>query len=159
MKTVLLFLSIAFMPFLAAPAGAQQAAISTGTVTAVQPPAKQDQKRKAVPARAQTEKKEPASGDQYEQEGAVIIDAGSDEDSSARVSDNQPAAAAEPEDTAGRPRRIPASYGQLKGTLNDGGRSLLVFENESGGISFVQIGVGKNSVTWRLVSKISRSAD
>ena len=54
---------------------------------------------------------------------------------------------------------MPASYGQLKGTLSDGGRSLLVFESDDGTISFVQIFTGKNAVSWKLVSRIYRSAD
>ncbi len=164
MKTAL---SLAFILFLAAPAGAQEEAVSTGTVTAVHPHVRQSLKRKAVSAQKesnksapvvlQTEKKEPARGAQSEEEGAVMIDARGDEDYSGRFSDNEPAVA-EPEDPV-VPGGMPASYGQLKGTLNDGGRNLLVFENEEGSISFVQIFAGKSAVSWKLVSRIYRSAD
>ncbi len=175
-------LSLAFVLFLAAPAGAQQAA-STGTVTAVQPPAKRVPKRKAVPAPkedkknlpapVQTGKKEPAGreqssfapgaskgqgpaklarsgADQAEEEGAVMIDVRSGEDYSGNFSADESAAV---------PGGMPASYGQLKGTLADGGRSLLVFENEEGVVSFVQIVAGKDAVSWKLISRIYRSAD
>ena len=57
------------------------------------------------------------------------------------------------------PGGIPASYGQLKGAINDSGRSLLTFESDDGTISFVQIFVGKSAVSWKLISRIYRSAD
>jgi len=159
-------LSFACMLFLAAPALAQLEAAPAGTVAPVQPTAKQAGKRKAVPALkenkktapAQTEKKEPAKGDQSEEEGSVIIDARSDEDYAERFSDSEPAAAAEPVEIA-VPGGIPASYGQLKGAINDSGRSLLTFESDDGTISFVQIFVGKSAVSWKLISRIYRSAD
>jgi len=164
MKTVI---SLAFVLFLVAPACAQDEAVSTGTLTAVQPQVKKASKRKAVSAQKeygksalvgiQTEKKEPARGAQSEEEGAVMIDARGDEDYAGRFSDNEPATA-EPEDPV-VPGGMPASYGQLKGTLNDGGRNLLVFENEEGSISFVQIFAGKAAVSWKLISRIYRSAD
>ncbi len=150
--------SLVVLVFLAAPVGAQEAGVSTGTVTSVRSPSKQALKRKAAQARVQAGKKEPAKGDQSEEEGAVMIDAKSDEDYSGRFSDNEPAAAAGPEEPA-VPGGMPASYGQLKGTLNDGGRNLLIFENEDGIISFVQIFAGKNAVSWKLVSRIYRSPD
>ncbi|MEI7481680.1 MAG: hypothetical protein WCK75_04940 [Elusimicrobiota bacterium] len=164
MKTVL---SLAFVLFLAAPACGQDETISTGTVTAVQSRAKQASKRKAVsvqkeygksaPIGIKTEKNEPARGAQSEEEGAVIIDTRGDEDYVGRFSDNEPSTA-EPEEPV-VPGGMPASYGQLKGTLNDGGRNLLVFENEEGSVSFVQIFMGKAAVSWKLISRIYRSAD
>ena len=149
-------LSLSFMLYLAAPAGAQQTVISTGAVNAIQSLSKQTPKRK--PAQAQTEKRNSAKGEPAEEEGAVMIDDKSDEDSTGSFSDSDTAASEEREAPSVR-GGLPASYGQLKGTLNDGGRSLLVFENEDGVISFVQIFAGKNSVTWKLVSRIYRSAD
>ena len=161
-------ISLVFMLFLTAPAGAQPAEAPIGAVTSVQAPAKPVLKRKAVrvpkedtaiaPAKDQTGKKESAKGEQYEEEGAVMIDARSDEDYSGRLSDNEPAAAAEGQDPV-IPGGMPASYGQLKGTLNESGRSLLVFENDGGILSFVQILAGKNVVSWKLISRIYRSAD
>ena len=158
MKIVLSLLGLVSMLLLTAPAGAQQVAASTVTVTGVQSPAKQPSGRKTAAAQNQAGKKELSRGDQFEEEGAVMIDDRNDEDYSGRFADNESAAAAEPEERA-VPGGMPASYGQLKGTLNDGGRSLLVFENEDGTISFVQIFAGKNAVSWKLVSRIYRSAD
>ena len=149
-------LSLTFISYLAAPAGAQQAVTSTGTVNSMQSLSRQTPKRR--PAQAQTEKKSLARGEQAEEEGAVMIDDKSDEDSSGSFSDNDTAAPEEREAPSAR-GGLPASYGQLKGTLNDGGRNLLVFENEDGVISFVQIFAGKNSVAWKLMSRIYRSAD
>jgi hypothetical protein len=99
-----------------------------------------------------------SGADQSGEDGGVMIDARSDEAYSGRVPDNEPAAAEDTE-TPAVPGGLPVSYGQLKGTLNDGGRSLLVFENDNGTISFVQITAGKNTVSWKLVSRIHRSAD
>ncbi|OGR80253.1 MAG: hypothetical protein A2X32_06335 [Elusimicrobia bacterium GWC2_64_44] len=54
---------------------------------------------------------------------------------------------------------LPTSYGQCKGTLTEGGRSILVFENpEDGEITFVQVLFAKTGggVSWRLVDSIKR---
>jgi len=149
-------LSLTFVLYLAAPAGAQQTVTSTATVNSLQSLSRQPQKRR--PAQAQTERKSLAKAEQGEDEGAVMIDDKSDEDSTGSFSDNESAAPEEREAPSVR-GGLPSSYGQLKGTLNDGGRNLLVFENEDGVISFVQIFAGKNAVTWKLVSRIYRSAD
>lgn len=63
------------------------------------------------------------------------------------------------EDEALVPGGLPVSYGLLKGTLNEGGRSILVFENEDGTITFVQVMIGKNSVNWKMIARIRRSMD
>ena len=58
------------------------------------------------------------------------------------------------------PGGLPSSYGQCKGVMNEGGRTILIFESlEDGTIYFVQVTVGKNSVSWKLVDRIPRSAD
>jgi hypothetical protein len=58
------------------------------------------------------------------------------------------------------PGGIPASYGQCKGVMNDGGRTLLVFESaDDGAISFVQVTLGKAGAAWKLVDRIYRSAE
>jgi len=139
------------------PAGAQKTLISTGTVSAAPVAQKQAPKQKTVPPAAQKNIKKAAPAEE-EGEGAVMIDSRSDEDRSDRFNDNEAKADAETDEMI-VPGGMPASYGQLKGAFNDGGRSLLVFENEDGLMAFVQVFFGKNEVTWKLVSKISRSAD
>ena len=60
----------------------------------------------------------------------------------------------------GVPGGIPASYGQCRGVLNDGGRSLLVFESlDDGTISLVQVTFGKTGVGWKLAGRIPRSGE
>jgi len=90
------------------------------------------------------------------EEGSVMIDEKAEAASSGRLSGGESEPAAAHANDAGV---IPASYGQLKGTLADGGANILVFENEDGVISFVQVLVGKKSVTCRLIDKVLRSAD
>jgi hypothetical protein len=159
-----IMISLVFMTLLAAPVGAKPLVISTAAVTAVQPQAKKIMKRKAAPARLQTGKNESAGIDNLEEENDVMVDAKSDDNDPDRFSDsdspsfNESVAASETEEPA-VPGGIPASYGQLKGTLNDGGRSLLVFENEDGVISLVQIFAKNNAAGWHLVSRVYRSAD
>lgn len=58
------------------------------------------------------------------------------------------------------PGGLPSSYGQCRGVMNEGGRSVLVFESlEDGSIAFVQIVFGKTGVSWKLIDRIHRSAD
>lgn len=167
-------LCLVFAPFPSAAAGAQQAAVSAGTelsrgASKGQGPAKPGlseagrfqagQLPQRKPAPAQTEKKESAGAAQSEEEDSVMIDARSDEESSERTSDSEPAAAASGTGEAAARAGIPESYGHLKGTLNDEGRNLLIFENEDGVISFVQVSAGKNAASWKLISRIYRSAD
>ncbi|HAN05994.1 MAG TPA: hypothetical protein DCQ25_12305 [Elusimicrobia bacterium] len=88
-----------------------------------------------------------------QEESMVMIDDKADSDYS-RVSsadaDEQPAV----------PGGIPSSYGQCKGVMNDGGRTLLVFESaDDGAISFVQVTLGKTGAAWKLVDRIYRSAE
>ncbi len=55
---------------------------------------------------------------------------------------------------------LPSSYGQCKGVVNEGGRSVLVLESpEDGALSFVQVTVGKSDVSWKLIGRIPRSSD
>jgi len=107
---------------------------------------------KAAPAAQKPAVKAPV---EEEGEGAVMIDSKSDEDRSGRFRDNEPAPEA---DDTNVPGGMPAAYGQLKGALTDGGRSLLVFEGEDGEITFVQVFIGKNAVSWKLISSIRRGA-
>lgn len=109
------------------------------------------------PAAAPVKKTEPvkpaAKAAEEQEESMVMIDDKADPDYS-RVSsadaDEQPAV----------PGGIPASYGQCKGVMNDGGRTLLVFESaDDGTISFVQVTLGKTGAAWKLADRIYRSAD
>lgn len=85
-------------------------------------------------------------------EAGVMIDSKTDMDDSADYS----AAYAESAGNGG----VPSSYGQCKGVMNEGGRSLLVFESsEDGTLSFVQVTTGKSGVSWKLIGRIPRSAD
>lgn len=105
----------------------------------------------AAPAK-KTEPAKPAPKSVEDQEESVVmIDDKADTDYS-RVSaaDDQPAA----------PGGIPSSYGQCKGVMNDGGRTVLVFESaEDGAISFVQVTLGKTGAAWKLLDRIYRSAE
>jgi hypothetical protein len=123
--------------------------VSPAKSPANRPPVARDEKETVRPAQ-----KKSAEAYQAEEEGSVMIDAKAEEDVRSRASDNEPEA--EEAKVAGG---IPVSYGQLKGTLNEGGKGFLVFENEDGVISLVQIITGKDTVSWKLVSKIPRSAD
>jgi hypothetical protein len=70
------------------------------------------------------------------------------------------ARASDSEEPAAVPGGIPSSYGQCKGVVNDGGRSLLVFESaDDGALSFVQVVFGKTGVSWKLVAALPRSSD
>ncbi|MBI4803501.1 MAG: hypothetical protein HY796_13355 [Elusimicrobia bacterium] len=108
----------------------------------------------------QPQKKEPANAgaEQEGDEGSVMIDSRADEDYAERPKYAKPRYLIETEES-NAPDGMPASYGQLKGAFNDGGRSILVFENEEGVMAFVQVFVGKNAVSWKLISRIRRSGD
>lgn len=167
--------SLVFILAFCAQAGAQQVTASTGAVTASPAPKKRAPRKKAAPAPIQVQTAAPAPGKvqqaaapaapktvkqappvEEEEPGAVMIDPRSDEDRSDRFTDSNAGAQADTEE-APAPNGMPVSYGQLKGSLSDAGRSLLVFEGEEGEISFVQVFIGKSAVTWKLISKIPRS--
>ncbi len=101
-----------------------------------------------------TVKPAPANqADQDNEESVVMIDSKSDSEDNGRFNSGE-----DQERTV--PGGLPSSYGQCKGTITEGGRTLLVFESaEDGTLSFVQVIVGKISVTWKLVDRVPRSAD
>jgi len=104
-------------------------------------------KQTAAPAK----KPEPAKPVEDQEESVVMIDDRTDSDYT-RVSSAE-------EQPAG-PGGIPSSYGQCKGVMNDGGRTVLVFESaDDGSISFVQVTLGKTGAAWKLVDRIYRSAE
>jgi hypothetical protein len=123
--------------------------VSPDKLQAKQPPAARDEKKQAPPVRKKT-----AEAGEDEGEGSVMVDTKAEDDitdpsyEGGRDSGEANAAAG-----------IPSSYGQLKGTLSESGRSLLVFENEDGVISFVQVVTGKATASWKLVSRLARNPD
>ena len=143
-----------------APAAAQkaEAASAKSQVKNTNPalPVAGNEDKKAPPA----PRKEPskAAAEQENEEGGVMIDSKAEESDDQFEEPAPPRPAPEAEEIS-VPGGMPLSFGQLKGTINDGGRSILVFENEEGVIAFVQVFIGKNAVSWKLVSRIRRSMD
>ena len=131
----------------AAPAAVDK---STQAARGAQPAAAVKKAVKAAPAKAAADKQ----ADQDNEESVVLIDSKGD------AEDNGSFSAGEDREERTVPGGIPSSFGQCKGTITEGGRSLLVFESaDDGTISFVQVVVGKASVSWKLVDRIPRSAD
>ena len=92
------------------------------------------------------------------EEGTVMIDSKAGAEETERYA-GQPEGV-DAERGADVPGGLPSSYGQCKGVMNEGGRTILIFESlDDGAIYFVQVNVGKNSVSWKLVDRILRSAD
>ena len=130
---------------------AEVAALQTAAAAAVKADAVQAKKD----AKAEQVKAAAARQEQDAEESVVMIDSKGEDTDSVQANDYR----AEQEERA-VPGGLPSSYGQCKGVMVDAGRNLLVFENlEDGTISFVQVIMGKGSVSWRLVSRIPRSAD
>ncbi|MCM2266755.1 MAG: hypothetical protein NDI60_03170 [Elusimicrobiales bacterium] len=169
MKTILTVLLFAAC---AAPACAQTAApAGTKSETAPAPGKKAakaapaDAQKPAAPAAAKpaaaqkaAARPAPKPADQEAEESVVMIDSKGDPDETGRFSAGS--YGGDQEDPSPLAGGMPASYGQLKGVMNDGGRSLLVLESpEDGAITFVQVTAGKAGVTWKLVDRILRSAD
>ena len=136
-----------------APADKPKAAAAAPKKAAAQPA--KPAAAKPAPA-ADNKAAKPAADKQADQDedSVVMIDSKGD------AEDNGSFNAGEDREERTVPGGIPSSYGQCKGTITEGGRSLLVFESaEDGTLSFVQVTVGKTSVTWKLVDRIGRSAD
>ncbi|HNW43008.1 MAG TPA: hypothetical protein PKI19_00785 [Elusimicrobiales bacterium] len=106
-----------------------------------------------APAAGQNSKKQAEEAD----DGTVMIDSKGEPDERGSVGQTA-GEAAEPEVEV--PGGLPSSYGQCKGVISDGGRSILVFENpDDGTVYFVQITLGRTGAAWKLVDRILRSAD
>ncbi|PKM98643.1 MAG: hypothetical protein CVU79_01945 [Elusimicrobia bacterium HGW-Elusimicrobia-3] len=105
----------------------------------------------AVPAKKPEPAKPAPKPAEEQEESVVMIDDKADTDySGVSSADDQPAA----------PGGIPSSYGQCKGVMNDGGRTVLVFESaDDGAISFVQVTLGKTGAAWKLLDRIYRGAE
>lgn len=120
------------------------AAPAAAPAPAPAPQPEQPAARKPAPAKAA-----PKPAEEPE-ESMVMID------DRAEPEGRQPGAAEGGERPAGA-LGLPNSYGQCKGTLTEGGRSILVFENpEDGELTFVQVTFGKTGVAWRFVDAIKR---
>jgi hypothetical protein len=134
--------------------------------TAAQAPAKAVPAAKTAPAPAPVKKAPRPDAAKAEaarqaeadaEESVVMIDSKADGDETGRFSAAY--AAADQEEPA-VPGGLPSSYGQLKGVMNEAGRSLLVFESpDDGSITFVQATPGKSGVAWKLIGRIPRSQD
>ncbi len=123
---------------------------STRTARGAQPADLGKKTVKAAPAKPAVDKQ----ADQENDEAVVMIDSKGD------AEDNGSFSSGEDREDRTVPGGIPSSFGQCKGTLTEGGRSLLVFESaDDGTLSFVQVVVGKAGVSWKLVDRIPRSAD
>ncbi len=119
---------------------------------AAQPQSKPAPAAKAArPAQAKPPAEEP-------EESMVMIDSKPEPEETGRFS--AAAFSQEPDDAPAVPGGLPSSYGQLKGIMNDGGRTLLVLESpDDGAITFVQVTAGKSAVSWKLLDRIPRSLD
>ncbi|OGS56566.1 MAG: hypothetical protein A3J79_04915 [Elusimicrobia bacterium RIFOXYB2_FULL_62_6] len=120
--------------------------------------------KKAEPAAAEPQKtpapapKKEVKPAEPEEEGSVMIDSKAGDAEPGEEPEYRPRSQGEA-DEVNVPGGLPVSYGFLKGTLTEGGRNLLVFENEDGTITFVQVTVGKSAAAWKLVARIRRSLD
>lgn len=133
-----------------APAQKPEAAPADAQKSAKQQPAPAEEKKAPAPKK-EVKPAEP------EEEGSVMIDSKAGDSESGEEPEYRGRPQAEEEPVV--PGGLPVSYGLLKGTLNEAGRNLLVFENEDGTITFVQVMVGKNAANWKLVARIGRSMD
>ncbi len=170
-KTLFLLLAAA----LAAPALAQEkapagkAAAAPAAAKQAKPAAEQGKsspkasRSQAPSAKAAPAKRAPAAKAARPQaeepeEAMVMIDSKTEPEETGRF-----AAAAFDQDADNAPAvpgGLPSSYGQLKGVMNDGGRTLLVLESpDDGAITFVQVTAGKTAVSWKLLDRIPRSLD
>ena len=127
-----------------------QASKPAAVKTAKAAPPAEKKAVKAAPAAPSADKQ----ADQDNEESVVMIDSKGEADDNGRFS------AGEDREERTVPGGLPSSYGQCKGVINEGGRSLLVFESpEDGTVSLIQVVAGKNNVAWKLVGRIPRSAD
>ncbi len=133
----------------AAKTATKAAAKAAAKTPAAQPAAQPAQAAQAAPA-----KQAAKAGDQDE-ESMVMID------NKAEIDENRyTASEGETEERAAVPGGLPSSYGQCKGVVTEGGRTVLVFESaDDGAISLVQLTLGRAGASWKLLDRIPRSAD
>lgn len=113
-----------------------------------------DQPAQPAPAAAKAAAAQVKATDEQEDSGVLI-------DSTKYDAEDSDAGAETPAYSGtGVPGGIPTSYGQCRGVMNEGGRSLLVFESlDDGTISLVQVTFGKTGVGWKLAGRIPRSGE
>ncbi|HCC47296.1 MAG TPA: hypothetical protein DEQ38_04155 [Elusimicrobia bacterium] len=106
-----------------------------------------EKKAAAAPAKA------PAPKPVEEPEESVVMI-----DDKAEPEYGKAAYSGETEDRQAVAGGIPYSYGQCRGVISEGGRSVLVFESlDDGTITFVQVALGRGDVSWKLLDRIPRS--
>ncbi|MDD2805505.1 MAG: hypothetical protein PHV33_08120 [Elusimicrobiales bacterium] len=127
------------------PAPEKKTAAAPAAQTAAAPQPEQPAAKKPAPAKAA-----PKPAEEPE-EAMVMIDTKAEPE-------GRQASAAEGGDRPAGSLGLPNSYGQCKGTLTEGGRSVLVFENpEDGELTFVQVTFSKTGgVAWRFMDSIKR---
>lgn len=133
----------------------QQSIKTAAKKNTVQPETLQaGQEQKSVNARkAPVQKVE-----QGDDEGGVVIDDRSETGPTTTQEADDESEAREPEQTKVL-GGMPASYGVLKTAFTENGKNFLLFENEEGTLSFVNIFLGKKGFSWKLISQLRRSAD
>jgi len=128
-----------------------------GRIIVAQVPAAAEASKKSQPSPA-AKKEMPKAAEQDSEEAGVMIDSKSDDTEGEALSSSY-ATGTERQEDAAFASSIPASYGQMKGVLNEQGRNVLVFENEEGILSFVQVSLGRDLLTWKLLARVARSQD
>ena len=132
-----------------------------GTLLYAQAPADKkaaaaDAKKAAAPVPAKPAAKPAAKPVEEAEESVVMVDSKPDAEPEEGGRFAAGAYGAEQEETA-VPKGIPASYGQCKGVLNEGARSILIFESpDDGEITFVQVTFGKGGVSWKKLDSLKR---
>ncbi|MDA8244670.1 MAG: hypothetical protein M0025_11200 [Elusimicrobia bacterium] len=113
-----------------------------------------DQPAQPAPAAAKAAAAPAKATDDQEDSGVLIDSTKYDAEDSDAGAETQAYGA------TGVPGGIPTSYGQCRGVMNEGGRSLLVFESlDDGTISLVQVTFGKAGAGWKLAGRIPRSGE
>lgn len=106
------------------------------------------------PSAAAKDEPSARSAGAEEDDGAVMIDgfessapayqAPAEEDSEAPRSD---------------PNALPASLGDVRGTLVDAGRNILVLQADDGTVNFVQVVFSRNGASWKPAGSLTRSRE
>ncbi|MCX5784753.1 MAG: hypothetical protein NTX59_03600 [Elusimicrobia bacterium] len=142
----------------AVPAYAAPSQSTRGRIVVAQVPAAPDAAKKYQSSASAAKKEAAKAAEQDSEEAGVMIDSKS-EDTESDASPSSSMTGTERQEDVTFASYIPSSYGQMKGVLNEQGRSVLIFENEEGILSFVQVSVGKKSVAWKLLARVARSQE
>jgi hypothetical protein len=122
------------------------------------PAKKNDATASAVKAQAPAAQNARKQAEAEAEEGTVMIDSKADQEEPARSAAQSEDPAAEREVNV--PGGLPSSYGQCKGVISEAGRNVMIFESQDDGtVYFVQVNLGKSSVSWKLLDRLPRSAD